>query len=147
MGGRASKQKGSRAEYQIRDILRDKGWTADRVPMSGAAQGFKGDVKATKEGRTLLVEVKSRQDEYKNLYVMLDNTPALVLTGLNTPTGCIAIGYDLEVVLNQTRFTVIPDPKYVRTIRKIVTMKKLLGEAELLAVKINNKPFIYIKYV
>jgi hypothetical protein len=27
------------------------------------------------------------------------------------------------------------------------TMQKLLGEAELLAVKINNKPFIYIKYV
>lgn len=147
MGGRASKQKGTRAELILRDILRSKGWAADRVPLSGAAAGFKGDVTATKEGRTLLVEVKSRQDEYKSIYVMLDNTPALVLTGLNMPSGCIAIGYDLDRVLNQTRFTLEPDPKYARTLRKIVTMQKLLGEAELLAVKINNKPFIYIKYV
>ena len=58
--GKFSRDKGMRQEYLLRDYLRKLGWTADRVPSSGAAEGFKGDIKAEKNGRTVLFELKAR---------------------------------------------------------------------------------------
>ncbi len=46
-------------EYRVRDIFRKRGWVANRVPCSGSAEGFKGDVVATRADIQLVVDHKS----------------------------------------------------------------------------------------
>ena len=57
------RKKGKRVEYLIRDKFREHGFDCERVPVSGAARGFKGDLNV--EGYR--VEVKARKS-MKNLY-------------------------------------------------------------------------------
>jgi Holliday junction resolvase len=57
MGGRASKNKGYRIEKKIEAMLKDIGLPAKRMPLSGAAPGYKGDIQIN----DLLCEVKSRK--------------------------------------------------------------------------------------
>jgi len=66
--GRMQRQKGLRFEYVVRDKLREAGWDAYRVPSSGAAEGFKGDVVATKGSRKYVFECKSRQSFFRDVY-------------------------------------------------------------------------------
>lgn len=61
MGGRASRRKGSRVERQIVHLHRDMGLKAKRVPLSGAADGFKGDVLIDLGDYTLQSEIKARK--------------------------------------------------------------------------------------
>jgi len=42
--GVSIRMRGKRAEYRVRDILRDAGLFAERVPLSGSARAIKGDV-------------------------------------------------------------------------------------------------------
>jgi hypothetical protein len=141
MGGKASRDKGSRGELIVRDYMIALGYTAHRVPLSGAAQGFKGDVVATKDGKTLVLEVKFRKDEYKQIYALVDSK----FPGGITHDGRegIAIGYDLNTVLNETVYSLIQP---TRTTRKLAGLKKLLGTADILVLKINNKPLLFVKY-
>lgn len=63
MGGRASKQKGSRREREMVEKLNGlPGVSAKRVPLSGACEGYKGDISAFvfALGRPLQAEVKAR---------------------------------------------------------------------------------------
>lgn len=58
-----SKAKGSRRERQIVDRLRALGALAQRVPLSGAAQGqFGGDVRFNLRGNPKVAEVKARAE-------------------------------------------------------------------------------------
>jgi len=70
-------------EYRIRDILRKRGWKANRVPVSGAAEGFKGDVIADLPflNRRLVVDHKStrgkdsitiKRKDLEKLFDMID---------------------------------------------------------------------------
>lgn len=69
MGGRSSRTKGRSYEYEIRDYFRALGWTANRVPTSGAAQGFKDDVDVTDaNGNKFRLECKRRKNHFKTLY-------------------------------------------------------------------------------
>jgi Holliday junction resolvase len=60
MSGKAPGAKGKRFERDIVTLLREAGIDAYRVPLSGAARGFKGDVHIKKDGRTFVLEAKSR---------------------------------------------------------------------------------------
>lgn len=44
VGGAFSRRKGVRAERELVRLLREHGFEAVRVPLSGAAEGFKGDI-------------------------------------------------------------------------------------------------------
>lgn len=59
--GRSNKRKGSRVERQIVHLHRDAGYTAKRVPLSGAAEGFKGDVLVDLPDGILQAEIKARK--------------------------------------------------------------------------------------
>ena len=61
MGGRASKRKGSRVERLIVRFHREAGVKAKRVPLSGAAEGFKGDIIIELGDLILQAEVKARR--------------------------------------------------------------------------------------
>jgi Holliday junction resolvase len=78
MSGRAPRQKGDRAERAVVLLLRNHGIEARRVPLSGSAAGYPGDVHAVLGGREMTLEVKSRKD-YKTLYDWLEDRDGLVL--------------------------------------------------------------------
>lgn len=62
--GKASRDKGARREREMVEKLNSlPGVVANRVPLSGAMQGYKGDIKAFFAilGRPLQVEVKARK--------------------------------------------------------------------------------------
>lgn len=81
MGGRSSKQKGSRRERQVVEKFLGEGIQAQRVPLSGAAAGFKGDVWAELAGERLVVEVKARAngEGFATLERWIEGAQALVL--------------------------------------------------------------------
>ena len=62
-GGRASRNKGNRAERALVHFLQARGFASERVPLSGAARGrFGGDVSVPLLGIDRRVEVKVRSD-------------------------------------------------------------------------------------
>jgi hypothetical protein len=71
MGGRASKQKGSRFELSLAKAIGGR-----KVPLSGAAAGWKGDVIGP-DG--LRYECKVRKDGFKQIYSWLEDNDRLVI--------------------------------------------------------------------
>lgn len=156
MGGRASKQKGYRGEILVRDHLRELGWAADRVPGSGAYtkkadDGYSGDVKASKDGRESLFEVKCRADSFGSVYrlrhiliggheaqgFLLDGQIALLGLTPEDVGGGLAI--PLERVLGR-------HPWALKTGRKILNMQKWLKGAEYLVIKDDRMPLMYLRF-
>lgn len=157
--GKFSRDKGKRNEYALRDFIRKQGYTAHRVPSSGAAQGAKGDVtyeKADKKGR---LELKARRDEYKTIYALYDtfkdkDANFALVTGGDT-LQCVSIHPDLDSALG---FACVYYPEaayktqtkwvkgFTKTVQKLLKMKELLGEADILVVKNDHKPFLFIRY-
>lgn len=66
--GKLARNKGYRGEHQLVVILKEAGLDATRVPLSGAADGFKDDIHLEGEHG----EVKLRGDGFKNLYKWLE---------------------------------------------------------------------------
>lgn len=95
--GRASRQKGMRGEYVLRDHLRSLGKDAVRVPLSGASEGFKGDVVIQSTGETF--EMKSRKCSFGTIYsaYFMMKGPKDKLA-FNLDGVCIAIGTSFEEV-------------------------------------------------
>jgi Holliday junction resolvase len=79
-GGRASRQKGNRTERAVVRLLQQRGFAAERVPLSGSARGrFGGDVSVPVLGRDLRCEVKCRANGFQRLYMWLGNSDLLIL--------------------------------------------------------------------
>ena len=70
------RDKGNRVEREIVNFLKEKGIEAKRVPLSGAAEGFKGDIII--DG-CLRAEVKARKDGFKQLYQWLEGNDYLFI--------------------------------------------------------------------
>lgn len=80
MSGRASKQKGDRAERAIVRYLQAQGFTAERVPLSGAAGGsYLGDLKVSLLGVDRVAEVKHHANGFRQLYGWLENRDILIV--------------------------------------------------------------------
>jgi|SRR6516162_4578177 hypothetical protein len=68
-GGKASRDKGNRAERAIVKFLQERGFTAERVPLSGAAGGsYLGDLTVPVLNVDRVVEVKCRANGFRELY-------------------------------------------------------------------------------
>ena len=79
-GGRASRQKGNRAERALVRFLQDRGFAAERVPLSGSAGGrFAGDLTVPLLGADRTIEVKVRRDGFRELYRWLDGSDLLIV--------------------------------------------------------------------
>ena len=79
-GGKASRQKGDRAERAIVRYLQDCGFAAERVPLSGSAGGsYVGDLKVQVVGVDRVVEVKCRAGGFRELYRWLIDRDILIV--------------------------------------------------------------------
>jgi hypothetical protein len=154
MGGRMSRNKGSRVERLLRDLLRERGFTADRIPLSGAAQGFKGDVQFAKDGKYYVAEVKARKASFRRIYDLWsehkldsDSDTLKFLSGkwlVNVschPEAALSDGgtYPLETNLPMYQ-------EFKITLRKIINLQKLVKDCDVLAIKDNNHPFLFIRF-
>ena len=77
MSGRSPRQKGDRLERAVVRTLQEAGVDAKRVPLSGSAAGYPGDVVATLAGRELTLECKARKAS--PLYGWLADRDALIV--------------------------------------------------------------------
>jgi hypothetical protein len=79
-GGRASRNKGNRAERALVRLLQENGFAAERVPLSGAAGGsYLGDLTVPLLGVDRVVEVKVRARGFAQLYDWLADRDLLVV--------------------------------------------------------------------
>ena len=79
-GGRASRDKGNRAERAIVKFLQDRGFAAERVPLSGSAGGsYLGDLTVPILNVDRVVEVKCRADGFRELYRWLVDRDILIV--------------------------------------------------------------------
>lgn len=77
--GKASRDKGGRFERELVNTAKDHGLEAFRVPLSGAATGFKNDV-IIKNGRTTWeIEAKKRATGFKFIYDNIEGADVLVI--------------------------------------------------------------------
>ena len=79
-GGRRSRDKGNRAERAIVKFLQERGFAAERVPLSGSAGGsYCGDVTVPLLGADRIAEVKCRADGFRELYAWLNGRDLLIV--------------------------------------------------------------------
>ena len=80
MSGRASRDKGNRAERAIVKFLQDRGFAAERVPLSGSAGGsYVGDLTVPILDIVRVVEVKCRAKGFRQLYDWLIDRDILIV--------------------------------------------------------------------
>jgi hypothetical protein len=79
-GGRASRDKGNRAERALVRLLQDNGFAAERVPLSGSAGGkYCGDLTVPLLGVDRVVEVKVRARGFSQLYEWITGRDLLIV--------------------------------------------------------------------
>ena len=79
-GGRTSRQKGDRGEPALVRFLQERGFAAERVPLSGSARGrFGGDLSVPLLGVDRRVEVKCRGNGFARLYDWLAGNDLLIV--------------------------------------------------------------------
>jgi Holliday junction resolvase len=79
-GGRRSRDKGNRTERALVRFLQDRGFAAERVPLSGSAGGrFAGDITIPLLGVDRIAEVKVRGIGFRQLYEWLECRDLLIV--------------------------------------------------------------------
>jgi hypothetical protein len=138
-----SKAKGSRVEYEVRDYFRSIGFTADRVPASGAAQGFKGDVRViSPTGHEFVVEVKARKDLFKLIYAYLDNISMPL--SVSFKGSLIDVSYDFKDLCDREYYPEILDTS--RDLDRILKLRKFIQTCDYLVIKGDRKPLVFIRF-
>lgn len=146
MGGRASRAKGMRGEYKVRDYFRSFGWEANRVPSSGAAEGFKGDVVLTKEGRTLRAEVKYHEN-FHSVYALVEKVGGLAQYDVNGTYVTASYEFDdlgFEDVVQCRLYEGIT----IKTpgIKKLIGLQKFVKTCDFLVLIMNFHPLLFIRF-
>jgi len=156
MSGKYSRDKGKRAERDLVAYLKAKDYQAYRVPFSGAMAKHTGqdknvygeDVRAEKNGKKVVFEVKCRGKGFEMVYKYLKGVPNI---GFSAGLDCYAVGTDIDQVLAIKEYPSIDFEFHKRVIRKLKSMRKWLPEDSpheiVLAIKAAREPFIFIRYL
>lgn len=151
--GKFSRRKGIRHEYGVRDLVRKEGMQAHRVPASGAAQGFKGDIQVEHNGRKFTLEVKARKDQFSRIYSAYDS---LNVDGkLNFFLGdkpdalCVSITDTLSKQLeNNAHYkpgSAFP-AEHIAGLVQASRTKKMLGTSDFLVLHVDRKPYLFVSF-
>lgn len=158
MGGKASRDKGRRAEYILRDYFRMLGWYAERVPLSGASPAMKGDVIIKKGDKQYFIECKARKDQFKLMYAMYNDyvrTQRDDLLAVCLPTEkflCVQISTSFDGAMTKAdHYPMLKShpmyDKYKKTLQSLIKMYNWLGESDVLVIKNDHQPFLFIRYL
>jgi Holliday junction resolvase len=155
MSGRKSRQKGYRGEYELVKLLKLQGLDAKRVPCSGSAAGFNGDIHVSNGSRNVVIEVKSRRDEFKSIYALFDRYEDEGLVFFTQDDDTLIISNNI----NNLGFFVNPTGMYhvfcsrdltdedKKSASKLFKLQKHVKESDMLAIKIDRKPYLFIRYL
>ena len=104
-GGRKSRDKGNRTERAIVKFLQDRGFAAERVPLSGSAGGsYLGDVTIPVLGVDRCTEVKCRADGFRELYKWLEARDLLIVRAdRKEPLVVLPLKLAAEIVMKAGR--------------------------------------------
>lgn len=83
--GKSQREKGARGERDFVNRCKAAGREAKRMPLSGAARGFKGDALVEIRGEDWRFENKWRGDGFKQIYGWLGDNHALAIKADNQP--------------------------------------------------------------
>ena len=78
-----SRQKGDRAERELRDILRAAGHNVRKIPSSGAGPDFPGDLYVGPVGDSEIWEVKARANGFSMIYGWLQDASVLAFRAIS----------------------------------------------------------------
>lgn len=158
MSGLKSRDKGRRGEYTVITYMRERGLTATRIPMSGASESEKGDVKieipGTRYGQRpmdakfLYGEVKCRAKDFSTTYALFDQ-----LRGKERHAG-IQVGEQLILMTRDFSDLGFLDlgaalefrPNTTKTAAKIARMQALLKGSDFLVIKGDYQPLVFLRY-
>lgn len=142
--GKFSRSKGARNERLLVEHLKRLGYSALRVPLSGAMAGFKHDVTAVKDGVEYTFELKVRANEYASIYHYFK---------VNAKDGVVRIATeDSNTLLMSDDFEKVKDPAGVyqfdesRTAKKLFGMNKLRQGAQFLVIRGDRVGFLFLSY-
>ena len=152
--GKFSRDKGARVERQLRDELIRHGWTdVARVPLSGAVKtrdAYQNDVVGRPPGTQdeISFECKARATGFDAIYKMLPRETSVIAFTENGSTLCTVslhpnIAIADHVFVNVSEFSA----EYQKAMRSVVKKcNDWIGQAQVLALKNDRKPFIYIRF-
>lgn len=144
--GLRSRNKGARNERLLVEHLKDRLYTALRVPLSGAMKGYKCDVTATKNQKNYTFELKVRANEYASIYHLYNENKDKLTDIYRFQVGklliCMSSNVD-DVVNNIAGHYVLTDD---RAAKKIAGMHKLLNGAQYLVIRGDRLGFLFLEY-
>lgn len=144
MGGKMSRNKGARNERLLVAHLKQQGYSALRVPLSGAMKGYKHDVTAVKDGVEYSFELKARANEYDSIYHFFKEYKKDGVAKIcNNESQVLALSDDFEKVKPIAGEYPLNDS---RAARKLFGMKKLLNGAQYLALRGDRMGFLFVRY-
>lgn len=152
--GKMSRDKGARSERQLRDELLRQGWTdVVRVPLSGAVKSrnaYQDDVVGVApDGKEYRFENKARAAGFDPIYGLIGYYDGRVACSFTDSKEMLLISLDPNAVLENLHHmdvTHFPDAhqKVLRSVAK--KCRDWIGNAEILSLKQDRKPFIYCRY-
>ena len=155
MSGSMSRNKGGRVERLLVAELKKLGWTdVYRIPVRGSYQKTTGHCKpdvigfCPKISRNIKVEVKARRDMFKAIYLLMDDRPKpqADIVGYVIPEKGMgfALSYTIEALLTGGSLALFNND--AKVVKQVLKMKEWLGESDILAIKRDHKPFLYIRF-
>lgn len=141
--GKASRDKGSRNERLLVHTMHNLGLKAYRVPLSGAMAHYKADVIVDTGVHQFKIEVKSRKCSFTKIYTLLGNE---IAHRFECDGICVYITKDFFSAITVLSEGGVYKKETGKLYSRIAKMRELLGEAEILAIKDDRRPFMYIVF-
>lgn len=149
--GMMQRRKGARGELSLCLHLNLIGYDARRVIRTRAVKGYEKDVVpdviATRNEIEYTFECKFSANRFKSVYALFEKEApggSLAFT-LSSEGPYVAMSTDFEKIRGaSSHHFLFLEP--TKTVQKIVRLQKLLKGAQYLAIKQNNKPFLFLRF-
>lgn len=150
----SQRAKGKKGEYDVRNYFRENGFVSHRVPSSGSAHGFPGDVLVKHpNGTKFLIEVKVRKDEFKNIYKLIENDHTEVIRHIYNGKQ-VTVAKDFFSMFSQQHKSTVNYDLYelahfgelLKVVKKLDKMHEWIKGSDYLVVRMDRKPFLFIRY-
>lgn len=143
--GKFSRAKGCRVERELVNLLKSEGWQAERI-LRQYQVGDEPDVTATRDNKTIRLEMKARHNMFKDLYLLLSRNNVSTLNAFLVGSSCITVSYSLNDTLSSDRsFTPYSDKVNMKSINKVYKwLNDWLKKADVLVLKDDRRPMLFI---